>query len=364
MADIEALAGADLTDMKATLVALLASATLTSLNLVTPALGTPGSGVLTNCTGLPAAGVVGTAAILGANAFTSTQTITPVTEVSPLVLVGGTLAGATSRPLISGTQTWNNAAVTFTGFLLNFTSTASAAASMVMDVQLAGSTLFNVTKAGKVLASPQGSFTGAACVYGLGDAGRGLYTASGSSVGLAGNTIGLLEVDGSTIKVNMPSDATFGWSATSSTTVVGATQDLTFKRPAACKLDISAGTVTNGAQTGIHSLTELTTIAAAASTDTTILMPANAQIIGVSVRVTVALPVTTNFTVGDAGSAARFSTAAVSKAVNSTDPGTKAGNYYNASATAVRITPDSTPSDTTGRVRVTIHYFLITPPTS
>ena len=36
-------------------------------------LGTPTSGTLTNCTGLPAAGVVGTAAILGANIFTGEQ---------------------------------------------------------------------------------------------------------------------------------------------------------------------------------------------------------------------------------------------------------------------------------------------------
>lgn len=39
------------------------------------ALGTPSSGTLTNATGLPAAGVVGTAAILGANTFTGDQTL-------------------------------------------------------------------------------------------------------------------------------------------------------------------------------------------------------------------------------------------------------------------------------------------------
>jgi hypothetical protein len=45
----------------------------TSPTLVTPVLGTPASGTLTNTTGLPPAGVVGTAAILGANTFTGTQ---------------------------------------------------------------------------------------------------------------------------------------------------------------------------------------------------------------------------------------------------------------------------------------------------
>ena len=47
----------------------------TSPTLVTPVLGTPASGTMTNVTGLPPAGVVGTAAILGANTFTGAQNL-------------------------------------------------------------------------------------------------------------------------------------------------------------------------------------------------------------------------------------------------------------------------------------------------
>lgn len=120
----------------------------------------------------------------------------------------------------------------------------------------------------------------------------------------------------------------------------------------------------NGQILAVQSLTELTTIAAAASTDTTIQMPAGAIILAVDVRVTVVIPTAATFTVGDSGSAARFSTAAVSSAANSTDKGTKAGAYYNASALEVRITPNAQPADATGRVRVTIHYIAVTPATS
>ena len=120
----------------------------------------------------------------------------------------------------------------------------------------------------------------------------------------------------------------------------------------------------NGQSIADTSLTELLTIAAAATSTTTIQKPAGAIILGVSVRVTTAVTCTSTFTVGDSGSAARFSTAAVSKALNSTDAGTKAGAYYNATAEGIVITPDTTPSDATGRVRVTIHYLLVTPPTS
>ena len=45
-------------------------------------LGTPSSGTLTSCTGLPAAGVVGTAAILGANTFTAAQNFARATVAS------------------------------------------------------------------------------------------------------------------------------------------------------------------------------------------------------------------------------------------------------------------------------------------
>ncbi len=114
----------------------------------------------------------------------------------------------------------------------------------------------------------------------------------------------------------------------------------------------------------VNTLTELTTIAAAATTDTTIQMPANSVVLAVSVRVTTVIPTAATFTVGDSGSATRFSTAAVSAAATSTDPGTKAGAYYNASALSIRITPNAQPADNSGRVRTTIYYYSVTPPTS
>ena len=120
----------------------------------------------------------------------------------------------------------------------------------------------------------------------------------------------------------------------------------------------------NGQVLSVKYLTELLTIAAAATSTTTIQKPAHSIVLAVSVRVTTAVTCTSTFTVGDSTSAARFSTAAVSKAANSTDRGTKAGAYYNATAEGIVITPDTTPSDATGRVRVTIYYIECTPPTS
>lgn len=48
------------------------------------------------------------------------------------------------------TDTWNNVATTFTGIGLNVTDTTSAAASMLIDLQVGGTTQFHVLKTGAV----------------------------------------------------------------------------------------------------------------------------------------------------------------------------------------------------------------------
>lgn len=111
-------------------------------------------------------------------------------------------------------------------------------------------------------------------------------------------------------------------------------------------------------------VTELTTIAAAATTDTALTVPANAVILAVSVRVVTVIPTATTFTVTATTGGTQFNTAAVSVAAGSTDPGTKAGAFYQSAATHIRFTPSATPATGTGQVRVTVYYYTVTPPTS
>lgn len=112
------------------------------------------------------------------------------------------------------------------------------------------------------------------------------------------------------------------------------------------------------------SSTELLTIAAAATTDTAMTIPANVLVLGVSVRVTTVIPTAATFTITGATSAKVFHTAAVSTAAGTTDKGNAAGAWYTTASEAVRITPNLTPGAATGVVRVTIHYIDIVPPTS
>lgn len=108
------------------------------------------------------------------DSMTGTLTVTPAGNTSALVLTGGTITALS--PLIDMTRTWNNGAVTFTALKLNVTDTASASASLFLDMQIAGVSKFSVSKTG--------GFAAATGVIGNG----GLIV--GSRAGMGGNAAG------------------------------------------------------------------------------------------------------------------------------------------------------------------------------
>jgi len=60
---------------------------------------------------------------------------------------------ATTRLLSAMVATWNNVATTFTGLKLNVTDTASAAGSLLLDLQVGGASNFSVAKTGEVISA-------------------------------------------------------------------------------------------------------------------------------------------------------------------------------------------------------------------
>lgn len=120
---------------------------------------------------------------------------------------------------------------------------------------------------------------------------------------------------------------------------------------------------------GVNS--ELLTLAAAATTDTTAsLLPANAIIEAVVIRVTTIIPTAATFQVGDATTAGRFATG-VAVAAGTTAVGLLQRNPADAdvagpvqtAAAKIRVTPNLSPATPTGVVRLEVFYSRFVPPT-
>ena len=123
----------------------------------------------------------------------------------------------------------------------------------------------------------------------------------------------------------------------------------------------------NGASLRFVTVQESLTILAAPTTTAVMTLPPFAHVMGLSVRVTTTIPTAATFTVTD-GLGANFveNSAALTTTAGSTDGGTRGCPYFvdNSAAQAVIITPNLQPAAATGVVRLTLTYYLNTPPTS
>jgi hypothetical protein len=129
-----------------------------------------------------------------AGAFAGASGLT--TNGTELTIASGTKTA--DAPLLNMSQTWNNAAVTFTGLKFNATDTASAAASLLMDLQVGGASRFSVTKGGSVTI-PLGTSAG----YGFAGGTVSLYAASN-----------VLNIYSGALVTLVNAASSFGWSDT------------------------------------------------------------------------------------------------------------------------------------------------------
>ena len=132
----------------------------------------------------------------------------------------------------------------------------------------------------------------------------------------------------------------------------------------------------NGSTMTFSHTTEEIVIAAAAQTDSAAtLLPASSITLGVTVRVTVAIPTAATFTVGAnvIGGTTKYEATGISTAANTTavctdqwDGGvaTDPAGPSNNTARRIRIIPNLTPANNTGRVRCDVFSLVFTPPTS
>lgn len=276
--------------------------------------------------------------------------------------------------LIDDTVTWNDAADTFTGWKLDVTDTASASASLLLDLQVGSSTIFNVTKAGKVKAAngtagaPSYSFTA--------NATDGFYRKTDLAISQGGgDIIGFSVSIGRGIKIRN----TLGLGWVSGATVSGAeSPDLSLYRDAADTLAQRNGTSaqirnhydTYASSTDYHRLATKTARAtlssvSGATVTATGIIPAGAVVVGVTTKVTTGLGATggtTGYTVGDHGAADpdRWGVASTITAGTVTQNADWTNGTIEAFLTAsdVVITNVGGNFDGTGVIYVSVQYFI------
>lgn len=110
-------------------------------------------------------------------------------------------------------------------------------------------------------------------------------------------------------------------------------------------------------------LTETYTVPAAADGYSTIQLPANTLITGISYRVVTVIPTAATFSVGIALNKIKYGTG-ISTAAGTTNTSLSNGIHYNTSATSLLITPSATPGAATGVLRLTLYYTNLIAPTS
>ena len=153
-----------------------------------------------------------------------------------------------SSGCIQQTPTWNNVATTFTGILANVTDTASASGSLLMDLQVGGSSVASINKTGNISLrtiagenAPGGNRTilsvnGPRITFTNAGSNRQWMVFDGQTGGSGHENLFALRVNVDNPMVAMRSDAALTWSANTSSVPINTadtTHDLRLYRDAA-----------------------------------------------------------------------------------------------------------------------------------
>ena len=126
------------------------------------------------------------------------------------------------------TDTWNAGATTFTAIKMNVTDTASASASLLLDLQVGGSSQFSVSKSGQAIAA-DGTAAAPALRFSS-DSGMGFYR-------VAANTLG---ISFSGALAHVLTATSYRLRANSGLYTLGTSDDVLLSRAAAASLQLGA----------------------------------------------------------------------------------------------------------------------------
>jgi hypothetical protein len=130
--------------------------------------------------------------------------------------------------------------------------------------------------------------------------------------------------------------------------------------------DLASNILANGQELNWKTVTDLVIVSTTKQQTTSVQIPINAEVVAVSSHVSIQPPGTSYMDVGVAGSAIsrkRYG-ANISTIVETTHPGMESPGISYFAMTSIILTFDTTPTDNSGRVRLTVHYRTIVPPSS
>jgi hypothetical protein len=226
------------------------------------------------------------------------------TSGSALTLTGGTVTA--SAPVIDATQTWNASGTTFTALRLNATNTASATASLLMDLQTGGTTQFSVRRDGVISSSNYYRFTGL-------NSGLFVHSAGGGIISIGASPDNWMTLTNS--RMQLTGDLSLGRALSA-----GQSADTIIARDAANTLAQVNGTnaqesrlygtftsSTNYQRMTVKSVKQtLSALSGASATTTGTFIPDGAVVVGVTTRVATLLTGAAGYTIGDGTDADRW----------------------------------------------------------
>jgi hypothetical protein len=136
-------------------------------------------------------------------------------------------------------DSWTDSGTTYTAIKMDVTDTASAAASLLMDLQVGGSSKFKVDKLGNMGAG--GGLTGAPSISFAGDPDTGLWNSTANRIAISIGGTAKVEMASSVMK--LASDFALSWGSASAAN--GGTTDTYIHREAAATLGVRSATLSN-----------------------------------------------------------------------------------------------------------------------
>ena len=177
------------------------------------------------------------------------------TSANGSLTLGGAIVTA-SDPVLNLSQTWNNSGVTFKGLTVGITDTASSSSSLLLDMQVGGTSMFTVKKNGDFNFRPVSSSNALAYT-----SNNSVLSAGGGFLSFVNNRIYI--GDASRNKISGANAVVYGWISAAGQTVgdgaTGGTLDTGLARAAAAVPEVNNGT--KGAYTGTALLLGSQTVA-------------------------------------------------------------------------------------------------------